>query len=234
MHGYGVPPGGPRHLPSDRTLVSLRVLFIALNVLTCGFLAWTSALRVAVVTRTPRSWVVFVVTVLLNVTWIGLLAADPEDEGSLRTDIGMIGSLATSALIVAFYLFEDIRHYAALRAASWYGPQAGPLPQGGQHPTVPTGYPSVPGYGYPTGPQQHPQPGGPGQTTQPHQTGLPQQQPGAQPQPGYGYPAGPHSGQTPPPQRLGQVRAELDELSELLHREERGHEGDGRHQEPGR
>ncbi|MFD3521469.1 hypothetical protein [Streptomyces sp. NPDC058653] len=186
----------------------MRVIFVALPLLTCGFLAWATTLRVAVVTRTVLNWWLFVGNVALNILWVVYLAQDNTDDfSSPEGNIGMIGMLSTGTAAIAYYLYADFRHY-----------KVGPAPYAGYYPphTAPPYQPppAGPGYGY----------GGP---TRP-MTGP--QQPRHQPYPGPGpatpapAPGGPNPS-TPPP-RIDQVRAELDELSDLLRRD--SGEGDRR------
>ncbi|MFJ3925472.1 hypothetical protein [Streptomyces sp. NPDC090022] len=185
--------------------MTLRVLFVALTILTCGFFAWASMLKIAIVTRSLRNWLLFGVTVVINIVCIALLGTDktPDGETSRGTDIAMITSLTLAIAVVAYFLYEDIRHYAATprpAAATWY-----PQPQPQVPPAAPYYKPPEqrPGYGFP-----------PGAGPMPPHTPTPTPTPVPTPAPG---PAGP-----PQAPRIGQVRAELDELSELLRREDGG------------
>ncbi|RSS62876.1 hypothetical protein EF918_31005, partial [Streptomyces sp. WAC06614] len=122
MHGPGLPqPPAPSN---HGVQVTLRVVFTALTLLTCGFFAWASMLKVAIVTRSPRNWALFVVTVAINIACIALLGSDdtPDGETGPNTDIAMITSLITAIAVIAYFLYEDIRHYNSL-PASWYGGQ---------------------------------------------------------------------------------------------------------------
>ncbi|MFD9724691.1 hypothetical protein [Streptomyces sp. NPDC059072] len=187
MHGPGLPPPQPGHQSGNGLQVSLRVLFVALTLLSCGFLSWAAMLKIAIITRARRNWILFVGTVVINVVCIAFVGSDnsPDGETGPNTNIAMITSLTTAIAVIAYFLYEDIRHYSAAGntpAQAWYGQQA---------PTVT--YPQQPGYGYPP---QAPTPV-PGQL----------QVPGVPPQ-------------APAVPRIGQVRAELDELSELLRRQD--------------
>jgi hypothetical protein len=212
MHGPGFPqqpPPRPVNRPSDGTLAALRVLFVVLPLLSCGFLAWTAPLKVAITDSRKRNWLVFVGFLAATALALTLVASDKTDDlSSPSGNFGMVLILSSAVAAVAWFLYADITYYAKPPAAPW---NPGPAP-------------------YP----------GPYDQTRP-QTG---QQP--QPQPGYGYPGPadrtpvpnqvqpPVPGQVQPPQphRIDQVRAELDELSELLRRED-GHEP-GRGPESGR
>ncbi|MFD3327160.1 hypothetical protein [Streptomyces sp. NPDC058701] len=175
--------------------MTLRVLFALLPILSCGFLAWGSMLRLALVTRKTRDWVLLLVSGGLAVLSMTLIQLDPTaDTSGWQGNLGAGGSIFTGFAICVYFLVADIKHYEAKsadRSAQWYGAQSAPylpphLPQQPQQPQQPQGY------GYP---HQTPAP----RTTQPQHPAQPQQPPHA----------------TPPP-RIGQVRAELDELSELL------------------
>ncbi|MFH8796378.1 hypothetical protein [Streptomyces sp. NPDC017941] len=192
-HGYGphVPPA-----PPGGSYVTLRVLFVVLAVVTCGFLAWAAMLRLALVTRTVRDWVLLAVVVAVEATAVVLVVVDPGDEeftGSGNT--GMAILVSTLVPVIPYYLTMDIRHFSRvarqIRAAAFAQTQTPPPYQQTQ---FAGGY--IP-----------PQP-------------QPQQPP---PQPSYGYPApqpGPHA--PPAPARIDQVRAELDELSDYLRKQEGG------------
>ncbi|MFF3676956.1 hypothetical protein ACFYYS_23645 [Streptomyces sp. NPDC002120] len=187
MHGPGLPP---QHAPqsTDGGVVALRVVFMLLPILSCGFLAWGSMLRLALVTRKSRDWVLLVVSGALAVLWMTLIQLDPTPEvNGWQGNLGAGGSIFTGFAICVYFLVADIKHHEARRAA-------------------------LPAYGYPAAPYAHPQ-----QTTPaygyPHtQTPVPRQ-PAAAPVPPQAPP------QPTPPPRIGQVRAELDELSELLRKQ---------------
>ncbi|MFB4423877.1 hypothetical protein C5F59_022675 [Streptomyces sp. QL37] len=207
MHGYGYPPEQqPKRSPSSAALVTLRVVFVALALLSCGLLAWAAMLRLAIVTRRQRDWWLFGLVLALNAGLIVYLGMLPEEE-EVMTDGQAIITLSWMFVVfvgtVTYYLYADIRHFGP-----YGGPPAGPpqvfhpAPYGAPHP----GAPSFPSAG--SGPRQAPA------------------------SPAYGYPPAPRRSPTPPvpaapsdtprpaaPQRLDQVRAELDELSDYLRKE---------------
>ncbi|MDH6541976.1 hypothetical protein [Streptomyces sp. SPB4] len=200
MHGPGLPPQqGPQgHRSLSGSEMTLRVLFTALPLLSCGFFAWGSMLRLAILTRKGRDWALLVVTGVLSVVWLTLIEMDPTAEvNGWQGNLGAGGSIFTGFAICVYHLVADIRHHEnkrpapAVGAAPWYpaGPQT---PYGGQQ--------TVPSYGYP---------------------------PAGNPTP---VPAPPQVPPQTPPPRLGQVRAELDELSELLRRQGQG-QGSGQEQQ---
>lgn len=201
MHGPGIAQPPPNGTSSPGMLAFIRVIFVGLPLISCGFLAWTATLRVAIVTRSALNWWLFVGNVALNILWVVFLAQDNTDDfSSPAGNTGMGGMLSTGAAAIAYYLYADFKHYGPQRPvyAGYYPPQG--TPPHGYQPPANSGY----GYGGPTRPltgppaqnQHQPQPPGPG--------------------PGTPGPAQPNH--TAPP-RIDQVRAELDELSDLLRRD---------------
>ncbi|WKV73617.1 hypothetical protein AW27_020110 [Streptomyces sp. PCS3-D2] len=188
MHGPGLPPQ-PAPQPTPGGVVTLRVVFMLLPVLSCGFLAWGSMLRLALVTRKSRDWALLVLSGVLAVAWMTLIEIDPTpDVNGWQGNLGAGGSILTGFATCVYFLVADIKHHEALRSAApapWYPGQPAPFNQPQQ---------TSPSYGYP-----HAQ----APTVISGRTPAVPQVP---PQP------------TPPP-RIGQVRAELDELSELLRKQ---------------
>ncbi|MGW7461534.1 hypothetical protein [Streptomyces sp. NPDC054797] len=188
MHGPGLPPQhGPR--PTSGGVVVLRVLFTLLPILSCGFLAWGSMLRLALVTRKARDWVLMGISCVLAVFWFVMFGLDPTAEVTgWQSDVGGFGTLVTGFAVCVYFLVADIRHHEARAAAAapWYPVQPAPY------------VPPAPAYGYP-----------PAQAATQATTPTPVPAP-APPQ------VPPQSAPAP---RIGQVRAELDELSELLRKQ---------------
>ncbi|PZG77167.1 hypothetical protein C1I97_37025, partial [Streptomyces sp. NTH33] len=138
MHGPGyAPPQPPR--PSTALVVVLRVLFVALSVLSIGFLAWATMLRVACVTRARRDWFLFGVSLAVLVVACVLIENDPTDDLSTPSGTFAMVMLLLSAFGSAGYLlYADIRRLQT--------PPAGPGPTAT---TVVYGYPpSVTPQGY--------------------------------------------------------------------------------------
>ncbi|MEV7795593.1 hypothetical protein AB0O68_26925 [Streptomyces sp. NPDC087512] len=252
MHGHGYPqPVKPP--PPTGWLVLLRVLFVALSVLTIGILAWSMLLRLAIVTRRALDWGLFAAAFTADAIALVLVGSEPGDE--IHTPAGWTGMgllFGTLVAAMAYYLSADVRHFHQLRYGAGYAPQ--PVP--------------APGYGYPqpaaspytatTVPQTARQPLAPQQPVVPQQAAMPQQplaprqaatpqrpvlpqQPLHTPPPMPPAPApaaqapAPAAAQapapvppphTPAPARIDQVRAELDELSDYLRR----HDGHGGHE----
>ncbi|MFI6149027.1 hypothetical protein [Streptomyces sp. NPDC051109] len=170
--------------------MALRVLFALLPVLSCGFLGWGTMLRLAVVTRRPRDWWLLAVNCVLTVAWVALIGADPTPEtNGWQGNTGAFGVIITGFVTCVYFLVADIRHYEARGAAARTGAWYPPQPA----PYVPQQQPQRPAYGYPPVQQQTP-------TPTPAPTPAPAPGPAA-------------------PPRIGQVRAELDELSELLRKQ---------------
>ncbi|MET9698292.1 hypothetical protein ABZY31_15380 [Streptomyces sp. NPDC006529] len=206
-HGPGLPPPHQQYGPQrgQDAVIALRVVFALVPLLSCGFLSWVTMLRIAIVTRAARDWVLFALSAALVILGFALIGTDPvADGGGTRGDIGLALLLATGVAALAYFLYVDLRRPSRPAATDWYAPPVPPQqPQGYGY-----GYPPQAGTTVPAPPRHSPQP-----QPRPHQQPLPQP---------------PH---TPSPPRIGQVRAELDELSELLRKQEteRGHG-----QEPGR
>ncbi|MFG2293690.1 hypothetical protein [Streptomyces sp. NPDC048603] len=207
MHGPGYPPQQAR--PGNGFLVTMRVLFALLPVLSCGLLAFGTLIRLAVVTRRPRDWALCVADGALIVVCLALVGEDPtEDASTWMGNTGMITMLTTAVVVVVYFLYSDIKHWENVPAApaGWYPPTPPVTPQYGYPPvadrTPPTAHTTPSAHTTPTAhipPSAH--------TTVPMQPPAPQpHQPPAQQ---------PHQ-----PPRIGQVRAELDELSELLRRQQ--------------
>ncbi|MEV0023067.1 hypothetical protein AB0H45_12720 [Streptomyces atroolivaceus] len=217
MHGYGYPPEQqPKRSPTSATLVTLRVVFVALALLSCGILAWAAMLRLAVVTRKQRDWWLFGLVLALNVGLVAYLGSLPEEE-EVMTDGQAVITLTWILVVfvgtVTYYLWAEIRHFDPYR-----GPQGGrhpgahPGPYGARHPgasSFPSGgyasrqtapaRPTPSSYGYPPAPQRSPVP-------------APTPAPTAPTPP-------PEVPRATAPQRIDQVRAELDELSDYLRKE---------------
>ncbi|MGW7588172.1 hypothetical protein [Streptomyces rubiginosohelvolus] len=202
MHGYGPMPQQPTtSRPSPATLTTVRVILVALTVLSCGLLGWAPMLRLAIVTRRPRDWFLLVVVLALNIGLFVFIMATPDDPDQMSDAAAlfmMLWILGLLAGVITYYLYAEIRHYNTLGAPAPYGTPV--------HPAPPLPYR-----------QQH---------IAPHQQHQQPQQP-QQPNP-YTAPTTPPT-PTPAPQRLDQVRAELDELSDYLRKENKdSRDGEGR------
>lgn len=201
MYAPGQPPTAPRRVPSRAWIVSMRVLFTALAVCSCGMLLWAPLLRLAFVRRRTADWWVSGAGFVLALTLLLIIGRDGEDAHGV--DFVLIPMLFLAmAAAAAYYLVADIRHYTQLTRQNTLGGHLPPAPGYAYAPTVPMQTPSVhPLPPQPYTPQQYLQP-------QPTPPAHPPQPPAQQP----------HT--TPQPQRIDQVRAELDELSDYLRKEE--------------
>ncbi|MEU2248115.1 hypothetical protein [Streptomyces sp. NPDC019224] len=183
----------------------MRVLFVALSVLSIGLLLWTPLIRLAIVRRRALDWWTAVAGLVFVCVLLAVLGRDGSDAEANSTDYMLLSLLLLAMMgAVAHYLTAEIRHYAQLTGK-------GPVPA---HPG--------PGYGYmttvpvPTPPYGQPQP----QPYPPHPHQQPYPLPLTRcPQPEDVRPA-PEPRQHPAPQRIDQVRAELDELSDYLRKGE--------------
>ncbi|MCM2390229.1 hypothetical protein [Streptomyces albipurpureus] len=222
MHGPGYAPPPPGRPPSSAMLTVIRVLFVTLALLSCGLLAWCAMLRLAIIRRRPLDWVLFGISLLLPLIILGYIVEVSEaGEQQTTTDeemsggdfVAFMGLVAMAIGVPVHYLMAEVRHYQQ-PVQGWTQP-ASPY-----HPSGPAyGQPPTPGYGYPptapNPPARHPHT--PGYGYPPAHTPPPQHQ--APPTP-------PHTPATPPAPapaeggRIDQVRAELDELSDYLRKEQ--------------
>ncbi|MGP3752973.1 hypothetical protein [Streptomyces sp. IBSNAI001] len=213
MHGYGYPPEQqPKHRPSSSSLVVLRVVFVALALLSCTFLAWAPMLRLAIVTRKQRDWWLFGLVLALNIGLIAYLGSLPVED-DVMTDGQAIVMLSWMLVVfvgtITYYLYTEIRHFGAAHHPLPGGPQAGPYAN--PYSAGTPGAPSFPSAGLASR-QNTPAPPAPaaGYPHAPHRSPAP-----AQPTPAPPAPTTPSAA----PQRIDQVRAELDELSDYLRKE---------------
>ncbi|WP_210576426.1 hypothetical protein [Streptomyces sp. GESEQ-4] len=213
MHGHGYPQPVKQPPPTLR-LVLLRVVFVTLSIISIGFLAWPMLLRLAVVTRKMRDWILLGALIAVDIVAIGLLDSEPAEITGLAGYLGfflLVGSLMAS---VPYYLVAEIRHFQRLRqGAGAYGAGQTPIP--GQTPMP--GQTPIPGQGYPQ--QSTPYT----TTTAPQTPAAPHFPPPMPPAPADRTPI-PTPPQRPAPARIDQVRAELDELSDYLRKHDGNHE----------
>ncbi|MFE5791038.1 hypothetical protein ACFQ8C_00530 [Streptomyces sp. NPDC056503] len=196
---YGQMPAAPAPRPGggpSAGTVAVRVLVTAAVVLSLGLLAWVAMLRLAIMRRTVLDWVLFWTQLAVTVGCFVLLQEEDENSWQINTGAGVVVAMAVA--VTAHYLVADIKHHRAAPAPLPYPP----------HPAA---------YGYP--PAHHAA-----------AVTLPSPNPGPSPLPNP-Y-ATPTPVPTPPPvapttptnpahsPRIDQVRAELDELSDLLRKEE--------------
>ncbi|MET9350142.1 hypothetical protein [Streptomyces termitum] len=197
MRVYGEKPVVPGRRPGGASAgtVAVRVVVTAAVVLSLGLLAWVAMLRLAIMRRTPRDWALFWVQLALTVGCFVLL--QERFANSWRSDAGAGLVIVMAIAVVWHYLAADIRHHRAPAAPA------------------PAPYPPQ-GYGYPAaGVTAPPAPYGP-QVPNPYAATVPHPAPHPLPAPPPGPPAATPPPTSPSSPRIDQVRAELDELSDLL------------------
>ncbi|MET9723267.1 hypothetical protein [Streptomyces zaomyceticus] len=216
MYGQVPTPAPPRTAGPSAATVTVRVLITVLVVLSLGFLAWVAMLRIAIMRRAGRDWVLFWVQLVLNIGCV--VPLEQRFADTWMNTAGMVVLLVQMAIVTCYFLVVDIRHH-----------QPAPVVIMVPSPHPPGSYPyGTPGYGY-----GYP----PAAVTAPGPTTGPPPNPPTGPMPYASAPApAPHGAQVPPPPtvpapfppsapthapapgapRIDQVRAELDELSDLL------------------
>lgn len=227
MNGPGTEPPQPRRT-GRATVITIRVVLVAITGCTLGILGWVPMLRIAIITRKARDWAVFWAVLVAYAVLLTVV-----DKGSTgwnyfaSTLVVLMGGLT-----IAYYLWFDIRHHkgpatprlgipVGVAPAQAFPPVAAPLPG-----------PAYPPYAPQRQPQFHNRTAAPLYAPQPQEVPLHQHTP--QPrharrpeppaQPPHPAPPPPQPQSAPrPPQRIDQVRAELDELSDFLRKEPRNH-----------
>ncbi|MFG2567660.1 hypothetical protein ACGFR6_19730 [Streptomyces sp. NPDC048567] len=197
MYAPGLPPTAPRRVPGRAWIVSMRVLFTLLAVCSLGFLLWAPLLRLAFVRRRALDWWLAGTGFAFICVVVAVLGRnEPDVEADVMDNVFIALMLLVLAAVCVYYLVADVRFHARLA-----GKGAGLPHQGSGYAYVTTVPVPTPPYGQP-----QPYPPHPGQQ-QPYPLPLTRC-----PQPEDARPA--------PPQRIDQVRAELDELSDYLRKEE--------------
>ncbi|MFK4224236.1 hypothetical protein [Streptomyces sp. NPDC019890] len=162
MHGHGYAPPQPKR-PPTALLVAMRVLFVALALLSFGMLAWGTMLRIAIMRRRRLDWLLFWVSLALAITAfvvIGEFGSDAETQDAKQDEMTALDYVFVPVLlglaigVPIHYLVADIRHYQEPRAA-W-----GPPPPPYAAPSAPYGLPPRPQPTYGSPPVQ-PQPPAP-------------------------------------------------------------------------
>ncbi|MFF7339591.1 hypothetical protein ACFZAT_19875 [Streptomyces sp. NPDC008163] len=195
MYAPGLPPTAPRRVPGRAWIVSMRVLFTLLAVCSLGFLLWAPLLRLAFVRRRALDWWTAGAGFVFSCVVIAVLGRnEPDVEADGIDNVFIALQLLVLAAVCVYYLVADVRFYARLAG------------KGAGHPHQGAGYAYVTTVPTPPYGQPQPYPPHPGQQ-QPYPLPLTRC-----PQPEDARPA--------PPQRIDQVRAELDELSDYLRKEE--------------
>jgi hypothetical protein len=216
---HGAVPSRPARPLAMGTIVTIRVVLILCSVFSCALLSCAPLLRIAYLRRGWYHWTAAGVSVPVTIGLFAVVGTQPEDSDA--TNISLSVLLALGAAVAVYYLALDIRHYERQRA--WfvlYGDRAG----AGSVP-YPYGVPPQPGPGFPP-PAGLAAPGGPVVHPAPTPPPFPTRAPGRIPPPPERAPAPPReAGALPGPSehpRIDQVRAELDELSDLLRKDQDG------------
>ncbi|KOT36667.1 membrane protein [Streptomyces caelestis] len=209
MYGHGAPPS----TPSAAMVITQRVLYAAAGVLCCGLLACVPLFRVAFLRGRLLDWAVAWVSIPMSIACLSVIGALPESDR--RTDVALAAVLLLGAVSAAYYLIVDIRLHRRPH------PYAGQMPPSPHAATVhgpgghtPYGYPQQ---GSPYAPTPVPHTTAP-PTPVPHTTAPPTPVPHTTAPPTPVPPS--QSPQHPGPARIDQVRAELDELSDYLRRQD--------------
>jgi hypothetical protein len=230
MYGQGTAPPPPPASQAEN--IGLRVLFTVLPLITLGFGAWGSMLRLAMLLKRTHDWVLLAVSAGLVPIMI-VLFANSTDDNDWQINSGAACVLFCMFATPVYFLVVDIRRTGAV-ARRYLAYQQQMQQQGRQDPrsTNPYSYRSDTGPSAAPGPVQGPISGRPGIPARPpYGYGPAARTPGPAPTPtpSPATPApmpGPNSAAPPAPPapgpRMDQVRAELDELSNLLRKEEEG------------
>lgn len=227
MHGHGFAPPQPSR-PSTALLVVVRIVLVALALLSFGLLAWGTMLRIAIMRGRRMDWALFWASLVLAVASLVVMGevSTAGETASAQEDPRPVDWVCLAALfglavgVPVHYLVTDIRHHQPHRPGAGAPPPAAGSPYGPAGPFR-SPYAAPPAYGYP--------PAAPPISTGP----APAHRPTPPPYPASGSPAAstPPPGRTPAPgtPRIDQVRAELDELSDLLRADRRdtGHDDRG-------
>ncbi|WP_309063571.1 hypothetical protein [Streptomyces sp.] len=216
MYGHGATPPAR----SAATVITLRVLFVAAGFLSCGLLACVPLFRIAFLRGRILDWTLAWASIPASITCLAVVGSLPETDP--RTDVALAAVLILGAAAGAYFLTVDIRLH---RQPHPYAVQAPPSPHATTtHPPgvhSPYGYPQPASPYAPTPAPQPPAPHAPApHIPAPHIPAPHTPVPPPQSQPP----------QRPAPARIDQVRAELDELSDYLRRQDGQHGQHGGHE----
>ncbi|WP_139238263.1 DUF3824 domain-containing protein [Streptomyces aidingensis] len=184
-----------------------RVLFATFPLWSLGFLSWVPPLRFAIRRGRPADWAVFAGWLALTVVYGIMMWRIPENPVTESEEtLSALGGGYALCMIVGGVA------YALAGGGPWRpeppGPFPGPPPPSGVLLPGPMDPPHHRPYGHGTPAPYHPGPAGPGPVA-PGPATLPPAPPQSRPQPSAG-----------PSPRMRQVADELDELGELLRKQE--------------
>ncbi|MEV8568162.1 hypothetical protein AB0436_21720 [Streptomyces sp. NPDC051322] len=218
------PPSPPSSSAGSR--IALRVVFAVAAFLTCGLLSCLPLFRIAMMRGRWYDWTAAWLSLPVSISAFAVVGSLPESNHG--TDVALACVLLLGAGSAVHFVIFDIRDLERQRSAapSYFASRPGysaptqPQVNYGYPPQAPTPVP---------GAQAHPQ----RQRPQAPQPPFPHQAPYAQPQP-QPQPQQPQPQPQPslpadrPAHRIDQVRAELDELSDLLRKDTDGRRGESR------
>ncbi|MBD0746521.1 hypothetical protein [Streptomyces sp. CBMA152] len=95
--------------PASVKVITVRVVFSVLVVLTLGLLAWTAMLRLAIVRRTRRDWALFWAQLTVNLGCLSMLHTHFKD--TWVSNVGMAVLLLQGLAVVVYYLIADIHFH---------------------------------------------------------------------------------------------------------------------------
>ena len=159
MYGHdGAPP-----TRSAGTVITLRVLFAAAGLLSCGLLACVPLFRVAIQRGRWFDWTAAWVSLPVSIGALMVVGTVPESDS--RGDVALTVALILGAGSVAYYLASDIRFHNAGRRPVGYAPlhprtAPGPYghPQSAPYPGFHVPQPPVPQVYPPNTPMPQPPP----------------------------------------------------------------------------
>ncbi|MGW2469625.1 hypothetical protein [Streptomyces bauhiniae] len=190
--------GQPPPARSAGTVITLRVLMAACSVLSCGVFACVPLFRVAFLRGRWYDWLASWISLVLSVGCFVMIGELPEDDP--WSDVAVIAILFVALGAAVHFLVADVRFHNKATA------QAGYASPHGQMPPVAYGYPQPASLYTDT----------PVQLLPPHRPEHPAP---------HTIPPQPSTPPRPAPARIDQVRAELDELSDYLRRQDGKPEG---------
>ncbi|MFF8913808.1 hypothetical protein ACF08M_10885 [Streptomyces sp. NPDC015032] len=214
MYAPGHPPTPPRRVPGRARTVATRVLFVVLPVCSFGMLLWSPLLRLAIVRRRASDWWLTGAGFVFVLVSLMILGRDGSDEPAGIDDVLIPLLLLVTVAAVVYYLVGDIRHHEQLTERDLMGGYAPPAPGYAYAPTTPMPAPAPAPFPTPA-PAPFPTPA---PAPAPFPTPAPAPAPAPTDAPAQWPPASDRAPRRH--ERIDQVRAELDELSDYLRKEE--------------
>lgn len=110
MNGPGpVPPYPPAQ--SKATAITLRVIFLTITAISCGFLSGLPLLHLAIQRRRTMDWVFFWICTAVSIASFATVGTLPEE--SPWTDVAMLTAIALVPLVGVHYLVADLALHRA-------------------------------------------------------------------------------------------------------------------------